>query len=586
MPTVTFKHEVLKRVQLNYEMNHDPQAWLDRLSLIGCCVEGSDEEEIEVEVFPDRPDLLSAETMAHAVRPFLHGATAEPKLATVEGSIAMTVDPSLEGVRPVIFGAVVRGVDTGHNGETRDQFIQGLMDHQEKLHFALGRGRKRSSVGVHDLATLHPPFRVVTVPADYEFIPLAMEKPMSIEQILKKHPKGVDYAHLLDGFDKFPVILDAAGDVLSFPPIINGAHTTVTESTTDFFIDVTGWDKRACEASLLLVCLSFAARGGTVETIRLTGLDGVERNCPNGSPKTHRLPKALLEEILGREFSDGEVAQALNRMGGRLVRRRVVTDGPRVRDRWAEAAAGEDEYLIEMPRWRADILHPVDLVEEVATGVGYEDLGVATSNQSSAGIALPKMTLHRRVRESLQGQGLHQIQSLSLSNESDQFDKMRTAKSGAVTRLHNPITIEHTILRQHLLPSLLRLLGANRHHELPQRVYELGTVVRGHHNQDRVSWVCAEVGSGFTGAKGIAQALLRDLGADALKIEVEFTAIAEDEGPWLAGRGALISVAGEVVGTIGEIDPEVGDSFELRVPIQAGEFDLEALGRLIPDPVL
>jgi phenylalanyl-tRNA synthetase beta chain len=433
---------------------------------------------------------------------------------------------------------------------------------------------------------LHPPFRVVTVPADYDFIPLAMEEPMSIERILKQHPKGVDYAHLLEGFEKFPVILDAGGDVLSFPPIINGAHTTVTDSTTDFFIDVTGWDERACEASLLLVCLSFAARGGTVETIRLTGLDGVERNCPDGSPKTHRLPKSLLEEVLGREFSDAEVGAALNRMGGRLLRRRVVTDGPRVRDRWAEAAAGEDEYLIEMPRWRADILHPVDLVEEVAIGIGYEDLGVATSNQSSAGIALPKMTLHRRIRESMQGQGLQQIQSLSLSNEGDQFDMMRNEKFGAVTRLHNPITIDHTILRQHLLPSLLRLLAANRHHELPQRVYELGTVVRDNHNQERVCWVCAEVGSGFTGAKGISQALLRDLGVEALSSEVEFSPIPEGEGPWLAGRGASISVAGEIVGTFGEIDPVVGDSFELRVPIQAGEFDIEALGRLIPDPVL
>ena len=79
---------------------------------------------------------------------------------------------------------------------------------------------------------------------------------------------------------------------------------------------------------------------------------------------------------------------------------------------------------------------------------------------------------------------------------------------------------------------------------------------------------------------------MRDLGAEALSSEIEFSPIPEGEGPWLAGRGASISVAGEIVGTIGEIDPVVGDSFELRVPIQAGEFDIEALGRLIPDPVL
>jgi len=412
-----------------------------------------------------------------------------------------------------------------------------------------------------------------------------MDDEKSITEILSEHPKGVDYAHLLDGFEKFPVILDASGDVLSFPPIINGAHTTVTEGTTDFFIDVTGWDEKACEASLLLVCLSMAVRGGSVESIELKGWNGEMSICPNGSPQTHKLPKSLLENVLGREFSDSEISQAINRMGGRFIRRRVVTDGPLVSERWADAAVGSDEYLIEMPRWRSDILHPVDLVEEVATGIGYEDLGVANSMQTIAGKPLAKMTLHRRIRESLQGCGLQQIQSLTLSNEDDQFTKMRQKNSGDVTELHNPITIEHTIMRQYILPSLLRLLAANRHHELPQRVYELGTVVHDHNNNDRVAWGCAEVGTGFTGAKGIAQALLRDLGVEQEEFEVDYKPIKSGDGPWLEGRGADILINGQKVGSCGEIDPAIADLFELRVPIQAGEFDVGALGKLIPDPV-
>ena len=585
MPTVTFNHDLLRRIQLNANIIHDPDAWEERLGLIGCSVEKCDDEIVEIEVFPDRPDLLSAETMAFAVRTFLHEQEAKPGLKVNSGDITMTVDPSLEQVRPIVLGAVIRGVDTGHTDEARNEFIQGIMDHQEKLHFALGRGRKRTSVGVHDLSKLHPPFKVVTVDKNYSFIPLAMEHKITIEEILTTHPKGVEYAHLLEGFEKFPVIIDAAGDVLSFPPIINGAHTTVTESTTDFFIDVTGWDERACEATLLLVCLSLAVRGGAVESIELTGWDGVSVASPNGSPRTHRLPKPLLEDVLGREFGDNEIAVALNIMGGKLIRRRVVTDGPRTRNRWADAAAGEDEYLIEMPRWRSDILHPVDLVEEIAIGIGFEDLGVSTSMQSIAGKPLAKMTLHRRLRESLQGLGLQQIQSLTLSNEADQFTKTRLDSGCEVTVLHNPITIEHTILRQFLLPSLLRLLAANRHHELPQRVFELGAVVRNHHNKDRVAWACAEVGTGFTGAKGMAQALLRDLGATSEELEATYTPTPEGEGPWLPGRGASISIAGEVVGSIGEIDPAVAELFELRVPIQAGEFDVEALANLIPDPV-
>ena len=585
MPTVTFEHSALRDIQARFGIEHDPELWSERLGLIGCSVENCDDETVDIEVFPDRPDLLSVETMAHAVRPFLHGAAAEPRLATRSSGITMGVDPSLEKVRPIILAALVRGVDTGNTREEQDQFIQGLMDHQEKLHFALGRGRKRSSIGVHDFSSLRPPFEVTTVPEDYSFTPLAMTEPLTIREILEQHPKGVDYAHLLEGYDRFPVILDATGAVLSFPPIINGRHTTVTEDTRDFFIDVTGWDERSCEASLLLTCLAFAARGGTVETVRITSWDGAEFDSPEGRPREHRVPKSLLDDILGREFSDEQVAAALDRMGGRLVRRRVSTDGPRHRERWAEAAAGEDEYIVEMPRWRSDILHPVDIVEDVAIGIGYEDLGVSISRQSDAGIPLAKMTLHRRIRESMQGQGLQQVQSLTLSSDDDQFTRVRLKPSGAVTRLTNPITHEHTVLRQNVLPALLRLLAANRHHELPQRVFELGTVVRDHRNEERVAWAAAEVGGGFTAAKGMAQALLRDLGAHAQGLEVRFEALREGDGPYLHGRGAKVYIADEWVGCIGEVDPALADEFELRVPIQAGEFDVGMLGRLIPDPV-
>ena len=89
-----------------------------------------------------------------------------------------------------------------------------------------------------------------------------MENPMTIDEILSSHPKGVDYAHLLDGMEMVPIIEDANGSVLSFPPIINGAHTTVQSSTRDLFIDVTGWDRRACESCLMLVALQAKERGG------------------------------------------------------------------------------------------------------------------------------------------------------------------------------------------------------------------------------------------------------------------------------------------------------------------------------------
>ena len=480
--------------------------------------------------------------------------------------------------------AIVKGVNNGDTEEEKDQFIQSLMDHQEKLHLSLGRKRKFSSIGVHDLSTLSPPFRVITVPETHSFIPLAMDEKMSIQTILNEHPKGVEYAHLMENLDSYPVILDSNDDILSFPPIINGAHTTVSESTTDFFIDVTGWDERAVETCLLLVCLALSERGGTIEQVKVTGFDGQIRMTPNMESKEHRVSDRLINRILGLTFESQDIASAIQRMGGNLVSSRAVTNGVNKAERWADLEVGEKEHVIAMPRWRTDIMHPVDIVEDIAIGYGYENMPNILSSVHLDAIPLPSAHLHRRVRESLRSLNLQETQSLTLSNERVQFDKTRWKSLATVTELANPITIDHTMMRQRILPSLLQLLAANRHHELPQRVYEIGTVVLDSNNATRAAWACAEVGGGFSAAKGFAQAFLRDIGANLDDVVWESTNL--NEGPWLSGRGAKVFVLGEEIGQIGEIDPAVASEFGLRVPIQAGDFDIDALGRLIPDPVL
>ena len=577
-------HSLLRSIQAENGAEYNSVDWLERLSQIGCVVEGSNEESIEIEVFPDRPDLLSHETMARAARAFLNEDSQQPTIETKDSGTTLDVDSSLESVRPIIMAAIVRGVNNGNADDEKDQFIQSLMDHQEKLHLSLGRRRKFSSIGVHDLSTLSPPFRVVTVPGSHSFIPLAMEEKMSIDNILSEHTKGIEYAHLMDNLEVYPVILDSNDEILSFPPIINGQHTTVSESTTDFFIDVTGWDERAVEACLLLVCLSLAERGGTIEQVQVTGCDGQVRMTPNMESKEHRVSDRLINRILGLTLESEDIAKAIQRMGGNLVTSRAVTDGVNKAERWADLEVGEREHVIEMPRWRSDIMHPIDIVEDIAIGYGYENMPNILSSVHLDAIPLPSAHLHRRFRESLRSLNLQETQSLTLSNERVQFVNTRWNKLATTTELANPITIDHTMMRQRILPSLLQLLAANRHHELPQRVYEIGTVVLDSHNGTRAAWACAEVGGGFSAAKGFAQAFLRDIGANLEDVVWEATTL--EEGPWLSGRGAKILVSGEEVGQIGEIDPIVASDFGLRVPIQAGEFDIDALGRLIPDPVL
>ncbi len=565
MPTISVEQSVLRALMADAGHEHSIATLEESLPLLGTDIDRCDEEMLDIEIFPDRPDLLSAETLARAMRAFLHDEAVSPGLEVKPATTTMTVDDELSEVRPVIVCAIVHGVNLGEDEDSKDAAIRRLMDHQEKLHFAIGRGRYRASIGVHDLARLKAPFRAVCVGRDARFIPLGSESPMSIEAILREHPKGVDYAHLLDGMDRVPVLLDAEDNVLSFPPIINGAHTTVTTSTTSMFVDVTGWDLAACEASLHLVCLQLEAMGGTVEQVNVIGGQGQGQH-PAGAPVQHHLPKDLVQRLLGRSFTRDEASMAFQRMGGEVLEET------------------EDAFVVAMPCWRLDVLHNVDLIEDLAIGHGYDDLGASSPTAPSHGQPRPDAHLRRRVRTALVGLGFTEVQSLTLSNMEDQFERMRWVPSGAVTQITNPITVDHTVLRQHLLPGLLRLLAANRHHDLPQAVFELGTVVRDHKNAGRVCFLAAEASGGFAAVRGRIQAFMGALGAnEATGVTIE--PLPDGDGPWLAGRAARVVVNGAWVGCFGEIDPHVSDGFELAVPMNAAEFDMAALDAALPDPV-
>ena len=236
------------------------------------------------------------------------------------------------------------------------------------------------------------------------------------------------------------------------------------KSTTDFFIDVTGWDPRACECCLLLVCLELAARGGIIESVEINDCDNQNIITPNGQPIKHELTERLLKSMLGKDFNEIELSKAINRMGGTYLGKiDAPSNSLEKSNKMGDVILGDKIIQIEMPRWRFDILHPIDLVEEIAIGHGYEDLGSDIPKTPLSGSQLKSSNFTRRLTNCLQGLGLQQITSLTLSNENDQFNYVRWNDKGIATILANPITVDHTLLRTNLLPGLLRLLNANKH---------------------------------------------------------------------------------------------------------------------------
>ena len=236
----------------------------------------------------------------------------------------------------------------------------------------------------------------------------------------------------------------------------------------------------------MLVALQAKERGGEVQTIHLTDCNGDEEVLPNWAPVHHRVPARLVSTILGRKLNENELANAMIRMGGSYLGRSPATS-EEISDNESMqyAGAGEDMLCFDMPRWRFDLLHPVDIVEDLAIGHGYEDLGTDVPKAPMNAIPRSDDHLRRRIRTSMQGMGFMQIQSLTLSMIST-IRPNALKPFNAITRITNPITQDHTMMRHFLLPGLMKLLSSNRHHDLPQSVYELGTVVRDHTNMDRL----------------------------------------------------------------------------------------------------
>ena len=330
-----------------------PQETLvQRIPMIGADMHDTEPgcEDMGVEFFPDRPDLYSVEGLARALRAFLDIDPGMKKYEVKDGDVEVTVDQSVKSLRPWFLCGVVRNV------EIDDEFLRSMMELQEKLHITIGRKRSKLAIGIHDLNKVEPPFVYKLVdPHSVRFVPLAMDQEMDLAEILEKNEKGRAYARLLDNYDMYPIIQDRNGSVLSFPPIINGVLTTVTVGRHDLFIDVTGNDRKAVKGALDIVATALAERGGTIETVIMH--DGSETfRSPDLTPSKRTFSASACDRFLGTTLGPEGMVECLRRMG-------------------MDAVADGDEVEVTIPSVRLDIMHDVDIYEDVATGYGFERFG-------------------------------------------------------------------------------------------------------------------------------------------------------------------------------------------------------------------
>jgi len=401
------------------------------------------------------------------------------------------------------------------------------------------------AIGIHDLDRVSPPFTYKAVrPREVRFTPLGLAQEMDLSEILAKHEKGREFAHLVEPKPLFPIITDSAGKVLSFPPVINGILTQLTSDTRNLFLDVTGTDLEAVSGCLAILATALAERGGQIELVRTKYADKTFAT-PDLSPRPHSLDLRRANERLGLSLTPSEAVEFLRRMRH-------------------DAHADGDRIAVSSPAYRLDLLHEVDLAEDLAIAWGYDRYPRGLPRRQTIGDAWPENEFTDALRVLLIGYGYQEVMSLTIASSKE------PGEAPPRVEVINPLGEDLTTLRSALLPALLNIFRLNKHRELPQRIFETADVVIEARNVRHIAAAAMHHKAAFTEAKSLVLSLLRDVGRAGDVAPVE-------DGNFIPGRAASVMVEGHEVGRFGEVHPRILEAYSLVQPVIAFELDVGPL---------
>ena len=517
-----------------------------------------DDSELHIEnVDTNRPDTWSTEGIARALRGLMGIEVGLRKYSlSKKPAVEISVDKELRDVRSFIACVVAR------HPKINDETIRGLIHLQEKLDQSYGRKRRRSSIGFYDFDLITPPLRYgVADPDEIRFIPLEGTESLSLREILEKHPKGVEYGHIVSQHPKLPILLDSQGKVLSFPPIINSNDLgRVTSDTKNILVEITGTSEDTVMNTLTILTTSLADRGAEICPSRVHYKYGKARTVitPSLTERKFTISTRDIRKIIGLDLRPKEMISLLRRA------------------RYNGTASGVKSLVVTVPCYRLDILHPVDIIEDIAIAYGLNKMKPRWPPDLTIGGLSPVEEYSDNVRELMVGLGFQEALTFVMTNQEKLFTKMNQEPT-QIVEITNPKVTTMTCLRHWLLPSLMDFLSNNTHIEYPQKLYEIGDCAIWDFTQPnrvvdvhKLACVSAHSHANFTEIKSILEPLMINLG-------FEFTLKPTSHPSFLTGRVGSILIGDRDVGIIGEIHPQVLENWKLEDPVAAMELDLSQL---------
>ncbi len=519
-------------------------------------IDGVNGHELKIDIkATDRPDLWNVEGIARALRAHYSKNQGIPKYSMSKPELTINISEKVKKVRPCIAAAIIRNI------KVDDDILKQLIQAQEKIAGTFGRRRREVAIGIFELDKVVPPLLyTATKPDGLKFEPLDGGRKMSPGEVLEIHPKGREFGHLVKHHDVYPIILDGANDVVSMPPIINSEKSgRVTKRSKNLLIEVTGLEMRNVETALNILAMSLADRGGKIEQVNIIDRSGNAIVTPTFAVKEIKVDKYLIKRTFGFMPSDKEIKSLLERS-----RYNVLSIDKN----------DEGHVHIELPTYRQDVMHAMDVVEDMLMAYGFDNIEPKYPEFFTQGDLQPTTIRNRKLREIMVGTGAQEISTFILTNKNNLFDKMNLPDD-EIVEIANPVSSNWSVLRTWLTPSLVEFLSKNTNVEYPQKIFELGQCVKlntrsqvGSEDMWKMAYSEAGTGMNFTHAKSVLQAYARTIGKE-LKV------VAKDHPMFIEGRSGQVYLDGTAVGIIGELHPQVLNNWKIEVPVVVWEVEIK-----------
>jgi len=515
----------------------------ERITLFGTPLESINQETIEIEVFPNRPDLISLEGFMRSFKKFLGKDIGLKKYAVKkpEKDYNVIVDKSVSEIRPYISCAIIKKITIN------EERLKDIINLQEKLAITLGRNRKKVAIGIYPVdRIIFPITYTAKEPKEIRYQPLGSNSELSAPDILLMHPTGRKYENLLKGYNKYPILIDSSKKIISMPPIINSETTGKVEvKTKELFVECTGTDKNTVEKTLILLATSLAEMGGEICQV---GVIGKEKSAtPNLAPQKTKISLQNANKLLGLNLTETQISGLLAKMG----------------HNYKNGAA-------EVAPYRVDILHEVDLIEDIAIAYGYNNLTPEIPNISTPGQESKESIIKRKLSEILIGMNMLEISTYHLVKQ-EEVENHNIKDSLELLDSKN----EYKYLRQNLLTSTLRILSENKDVEYPQKLFEIGRVFN--KNTQKENGIEENDNLILSIAPANATEIKKHLDYLFKMLNISYSIKELTKPGLIEGRTCAIIIDGKSIGYFGEMHPNTLRSQGIQMPVAIAEISLEEI---------